>query len=55
MELYNKLTFLEDLTKFSQEEINQVLLQKGKQKTIFPLVKINKPKTLKSKEENSNE
>lgn len=55
MDKYNKLTFLEDLTKFSKEEINQIILQKGKQKMIFPLVNINKPKTLNSKEDTKNE
>lgn len=55
MDISDKLNFLEQLTKFSQEDINQFLLQKGKQKMVFPLVSINNPKTLNDiKEEKSN-
>lgn len=55
MEIYDKVDFLKQLTKYSQEEINQLLLQKGKQKMIFPFVKIDNQKTLNDSRRNSNE
>ena len=55
MDIYYKVNFLNQLTKYSQEEITELLLQKGKQKMVFPLVKIDKQKTLNDSRRNSNE
>lgn len=55
MDKQDSLTFLEKLIEYNPEEINDILLQKGKQKMIFPFVRREDPKTLNnSKEENPN-
>lgn len=55
MEFCDKIDFLKQLTKYSQEELNQLLIQKGKQKMVFPFVKIDNHKTLNNSRRNSNE
>lgn len=53
MEIYDKMNFLKQLTKYSPQEINELLLQKGKQKMVFPFVKIDNHKTLNNSRRNS--